>query len=443
MPKPRKMLGAADSPYIVSLMRLIETQSKATIASWCMDYYPKLGFKRARDYGLTLPDGTADDSFMAYELQPGYLTVGATLRFLQPEFELPESNDAGFEAFHKEFMTEHYPTKLTLRPFYDNDMPLMERWLYRDHIKPWYDHPLDWLKELRERFGEFRFITHMIAEPEYLRRGYAKAMIAQMLDRLRTLGAKTVIVLPDKENIASNRALIASADRQWNEMWALIASMGDAQRSAPFVFDASAGKEAHWGRDKNLRDVLVHLYEWHQLLPNWEEANQNGDNKPFLPEPYNWKTYGDMNVEFWKNHQSTTYADSKTMLQSSHAGVMALIEQFSDEELFEKKHFPWTGCYKVSDGCTYCYFYGPYSKRRGQNTIEKTAAFNKPLMKTVKGEYKIAAGKIVATCFASDFFLPEADEWRNRPVALPSWNRPSWNRPPWNRPRYRQWRNRP
>jgi len=38
MPKPRKMLGAADSPYILSLMRLIDTQSKATIASWCMDY---------------------------------------------------------------------------------------------------------------------------------------------------------------------------------------------------------------------------------------------------------------------------------------------------------------------------------------------------------------------------------------------------------------------
>ena len=38
MPKLRKMLGAADSPYIVSLMRLIETQSKPTIAKWCMDY---------------------------------------------------------------------------------------------------------------------------------------------------------------------------------------------------------------------------------------------------------------------------------------------------------------------------------------------------------------------------------------------------------------------
>jgi hypothetical protein len=34
----RKMLGKADSPYIISLMRLIETQSKTTIAGWCIDY---------------------------------------------------------------------------------------------------------------------------------------------------------------------------------------------------------------------------------------------------------------------------------------------------------------------------------------------------------------------------------------------------------------------
>lgn len=34
----RKMLGKADSPYIQSLMRKIETQSKETIAKWCLDY---------------------------------------------------------------------------------------------------------------------------------------------------------------------------------------------------------------------------------------------------------------------------------------------------------------------------------------------------------------------------------------------------------------------
>lgn len=38
MAKVRKMLGKADSPYIVSLMRLIETQSKNTIVKWCNEY---------------------------------------------------------------------------------------------------------------------------------------------------------------------------------------------------------------------------------------------------------------------------------------------------------------------------------------------------------------------------------------------------------------------
>lgn len=36
--KVRKMLGAADSPYIVSLMRIIETQSKETLTRWCVEY---------------------------------------------------------------------------------------------------------------------------------------------------------------------------------------------------------------------------------------------------------------------------------------------------------------------------------------------------------------------------------------------------------------------
>lgn len=41
MAKLRKMLGAADSPYILSLMSLIETQSKTTIGDWCVGYAEK------------------------------------------------------------------------------------------------------------------------------------------------------------------------------------------------------------------------------------------------------------------------------------------------------------------------------------------------------------------------------------------------------------------
>jgi hypothetical protein len=39
------------------------------------------------------------------------------------------------------------------------------------------------------------------------------------------------------------------------------------------------------------------------------------------------------------------------MLKQSHAKVIALIEQFSNEELFEKKHFPWTGTTNLGSYC--------------------------------------------------------------------------------------------
>ena len=39
MPKKhRKMLTDYQAPYIMSILKLIETQSKATIANWCIDY---------------------------------------------------------------------------------------------------------------------------------------------------------------------------------------------------------------------------------------------------------------------------------------------------------------------------------------------------------------------------------------------------------------------
>jgi len=79
---------------------------------------------------------------------------------------------------------------------------------------------------------------------------------------------------------------------------------------------------------------------------------------------------------------------------------------------------PWTGCYKISDGCENCYFYGPQAKRYGQNTITKTDKFDWPVRTNKKGEHCIKGGKILATCFATDFFLPEADEWRKEAWAM-------------------------
>ncbi len=89
-------------------------------------------------------------------------------------------------------------------------------------------------------------------------------------------------------------------------------------------------------------NILVSGLTEKELL-NWVYSNQNGDHKPFLPEPYNWKTYGDMNMEFWKKHQSTSLEDAENMLQKSHNEVIKLAETFSNEELFSKGVYKWVG----------------------------------------------------------------------------------------------------
>ena len=146
--------------------------------------------------------------------------------------------------------------------------------------------------------------------------------------------------------------LVIAANEQFDKLWKIIYGMTNAEQEATFDFgDAIKQKEAHWKRDKNLRDVLVHLYEWHQLLLNWVTSNQKGEEKPFLPAPYNWKTYMDMNVEFWEKHQETSLEKSKKMIGKSHKEVMKMIDGFASEELFAKGALKWTGTSTLGAYC--------------------------------------------------------------------------------------------
>ena len=142
----------------------------------------------------------------------------------------------------------------------------------------------------------------------------------------------------------TKEGLLIVAKENFEKLNTLISKMSDKELTTPFDFSKDEKKkEAHWKRDKNLRDVLIHLYEWHQLILNWVESNQKGEEKPFIPQPYNWRTYGDMNVEFWKKHQNTSLEDATKALQKSHKEVLKLAENFTNEELFSKKVYKWVG----------------------------------------------------------------------------------------------------
>lgn len=149
----------------------------------------------------------------------------------------------------------------------------------------------------------------------------------------------------------TKKDLIESATIQYQKVTDILNSMTLENINKPFSFSTEGKKEAHWMRDKNLRDVLIHLFEWHQLLLLWIESNLNNDQKPFLPLPYNWKTYGELNIEFWKKHQNTSYDESIHLFNKSHNSVMKEIDKFTNDELFSKGHFTWTGGSSLGQYC--------------------------------------------------------------------------------------------
>jgi len=75
---------------------------------------------------------------------------------------------------------------------------------------------------------------------------------------------------------------------------------------------------------------------------------------------------------------------------------------------------PWHGCKKLSPGCKNCYVYRrDESIGKDASIVTRTGDFSLPLKKDRKGQYKLTSSDgTVYTCMTSDFFLDEADAWR-------------------------------
>ena len=75
---------------------------------------------------------------------------------------------------------------------------------------------------------------------------------------------------------------------------------------------------------------------------------------------------------------------------------------------------PWQGCHKVSPGCDNCYMHRD-KKRYGQDPTKvirsKDPTFWRPFK---KGKTGWKSGEMVFVCSWSDFFHPDADNWRQQ-----------------------------
>jgi predicted N-acetyltransferase YhbS len=84
-----------------SLNRARELGFGAVIIVGHPAYYPRFGFKLASDFGLTMPDGSVLDPFMAMELQNGYLGVDGGKWYEDDVYQIDQS---AFEKWNAQFL---------------------------------------------------------------------------------------------------------------------------------------------------------------------------------------------------------------------------------------------------------------------------------------------------------------------------------------------------
>ncbi|WP_315107933.1 GNAT family N-acetyltransferase [Clostridium intestinale] len=139
--------------------------------------------------------------------------------------------------------------KIVLRELKDDDVSLFKKWLYVPHVSKWYSDPSDWVDEVTKRNSDYNWINHfivevdkrpigfcqyyeyynsgevwhgeieitgtysidyMIGETDYLKKGFGKEIIKQLMEKIKAQkNAKRIIVQPEPENKASCNTLLS------------------------------------------------------------------------------------------------------------------------------------------------------------------------------------------------------------------------------------------
>lgn len=95
--------------------------------------------------------------------------------------------------------------------------------------------------------------------------------------------------------------------------------------------------------NRNIRDVLAHLHHWHILVQGWCEIGMTGE-KPEIPaKGYTWRTTPELNHNIWEKYNSEDLEKIRTDLGESYLQLQKLINKHTNDELFEKKRYKWTG----------------------------------------------------------------------------------------------------
>ena len=130
----------------------------------------------------------------------------------------------------------------------------------------------------------------------------------------------------------NKQQLLEFGDVEFTTLLNHIAELDDLTMTKEHVFD-----------NRTVKDIIAHLYAWHQLLLTWYNEGMT-DKKPQIPAPgYTFKETPELNEKLYQEYKDIELKDITKKLKASHNKLMKVIESHTDKELTTKKKYSWTG----------------------------------------------------------------------------------------------------
>ena len=100
----------------------------------------------------------------------------------------------------------------------------------------------------------------------------------------------------------------------------------------------------------SVKDFLAHRTEWGRMAIRWYEEAKTGGHPAVPTDKYKWNQLKELNAEIHERFKDTPLAEVEAEFASTHDRLHELIKGTTDDELFTKKHYGFTGS---SDLATY------------------------------------------------------------------------------------------
>lgn len=124
--------------------------------------------------------------------------------------------------------------------------------------------------------------------------------------------------------------LLATIQKEYNALEKFLTTLTPEQ----MTYSSAPGAWA-------VKDIVIHLYEWQQMLFTWYESGLRGEI-PAIPAPgYKWNQLPALNQHIYEKYCDMDPGQTLALFRKSHQKTIQFIEALSDADLTTPGLYKW------------------------------------------------------------------------------------------------------